>query len=484
MDRTGQELHYIRAMRFLDKLHSLVEDGKYNKEEEKEFFIRLAKLCRENPMTMFDLNNFLLTCSIGVFGLNKESIENSSRNNNYGFDIKYLDPRFAVIRTAYNQFKKENILSTGLEDWLAVTSVSPHIAPNNNFLFNVRNALMHSEYDFDMQDRQPHMSMFLNIHNSNYTGFEGKIFLSNYTEFVKQYYSNDAFFGLQTDFYFMDAEHGRIKFNKNDLFNQLSRLHLYKLQYQNDSKLKNMIEKKLIDERSFQKYMNKNPDRKEEIIFDDNKKKQVELIINHYYGDKFYDMKFDDQMRIILPIYKYLVDPKMVMSNWIMHFYNMTAASVHLGYADEDFRSVFAAEPTIAILKSYMVMYRLQNPSFKEVDYNLIDDIKYTFLEDDQDVYEKHKNTCLRINPHMSQSEIDKRYFSEIYRNALAHGKIKVDVVSEDGEVKQKIIFEDIYKGKRRVISIELKELNKYIDSKAFSDSEAIDKSKVQGNKR
>ena len=484
MNKTSQELHYVRAMRFLDKLHAFVDDGNYDKKGEREFFERLAILCRKNAITMFDLNNFMLACSIGVIGLNKEAIENSSRNNNYGFDIEYLEPRFTIIKNAYERFKKENIVATGLEDWLTVTSVSSNIAPNNNYLFNVRNALMHSEYDYEFEDEDVYMTIFLNLHNSNYTGFEGKLFLSNYSEFVKQYYSNDAFFGLQTDFYFMDTEDKTWQLTKENLLEQLQHFHLYKLKYQNDPVLKNMIEKKLTSDKKFSKYMEQHPDDKEEMVFDESKKKQVEMIINHYYGDEFYKMKFEDQMRIILPLYKYLIDPKMVMSNWIMHFYNMARASVHLQSAHEDFRSVFAAEPSIAILKSYMVMYRLQNTSFKEVDYNLIDDIDYTFLEDDRDVYEKQKNAWLRRNPNMSQSEIDKRYFCEVYRNALAHGKINVDVINEDGKVKQNLIFEDIYKGKRRVISIDVEELNRFIESKAFSDSEAIDKNKVQNNKR
>ena len=484
MNRTSQELHYIRAMRFLDKLHALVADGKYNKQEEKEFFLRLAELCLKNPVTVFELNNFLLTCSIGVMGLNKEAIEGSSRNNNYGYDIKYIKPKIPLMKQQLENFKKDNIVATGLEDWLSVLSVSNSISADNNFLFNVRNALMHSEYDYDLRDDTSYFAMFLNLHNSNYTGFEGRVFLPNYTEFVKQYYSNDAFFGLQTDFYFVDIGDKLINFNKNDLLEQLSSVHLYKLQYKNDSKLRNMIEKKLIDEKSFEKYMEKHPDDKEEIIFDDDKKHQVELIINHYYGDKFYEMKPLDQMRILVPVYKYLVDSKMVMSNWIMHFYNLASAAIRIGYANEDFRSVYAAETSIAILKSYMVMYRLQNPSFKEIDYNLIDDMQYTFLEDDSGVYEKQKNNWLRKNSNMSQSEIDKRYFCEVYRNALAHGKIRVDIACKENEIKQNLIFEDIYKGKRRVVSVELDELNKFIDSKAFEDSEAIDKKRVQSNKR
>ena len=42
MNKTSQELHYTRAIRFIDKLYALVEDGKYNKEEEKNFFVNLA----------------------------------------------------------------------------------------------------------------------------------------------------------------------------------------------------------------------------------------------------------------------------------------------------------------------------------------------------------------------------------------------------------------------------------------------------------
>ena len=484
MNKTSQELHYTRAMRFLNKLHEFVRDGKYDKEGEKNFFIRLVPMCRQNPFTMFELNNFMLTCSIGVIGLNKEAIENSNRNNNYGFNIEYLEPRFSIIEKFYREFKLENIVPTGLEEWLSVTNVSSNISPSNNYLFNVRNALMHSEYEYEFVDESMYVAPFLNLHNSNYTGFTGKMFLSNYLQFVKQYYSNDAFFGLLTDFYFIESDNKIVRLNKEKILDQLSALHFYKLKYENDTTLQNMIEKKLINEKTFTKYIGKHSDDKEEIVIDDYKRNQVKLLIEHYYGEKFYKMKYEEQMRIIVTIYKYLIDPKMIMSHWIMHFYNLASATAHASYADEDFISIFAAEPSIAILKSYMVMYRLQNPSFKDLDYNLIEDINYDFLEDDQDVYEKQKNSWLRVNPSMRQSEIDKRYFCEVYRDSLAHGKIKIDVLMEDNKLKQKLIFEDIYKGKRRVISIDIKELNKFIESKAFSDGEAIDKSKVNTPRR
>ena len=484
MNKTSQELHYTRAIRFIDKLYALVEDGKYNKEEEKNFFVNLALYKNKSPIFLYDLNNFMLACCVGVFGLNKESIEGASRDRNYSFNVHYPPLKSEKIRRPYNEFKTGNIIATGLEEWLSVNSVSNNIASDNNYLFNVRNALMHSEYEHDFYDEDTYTSFLLNLHNSNYTGFEGQLYIPYFAEFAKHYYSNDAFFGLQTDFYFTSLDDEKIKFNKMDLKEQLKEVHLYKLKYENDSILKNMIEKRLIDEKVFQRYMKKYPDNKEEIVMSEENLEKIELLINHYYGDAFYKMKIDDQMRIIIPLYKYMVDPKMVMSNWIMHYYNLTAAAVNYAYANEDFRSIYAAEPSLAILKSYMIMYRLQNPSFKEVDYSLVEDVDYTFLEDDQGVYEKQKNAWLRKNPNMSQSEIDKRYFCEVYRDALAHGKIKVDVVKEDGTVKQKLIFEDIYKGKRRIISIELKELMKFVNSKAFSDSEAKDKNKVNSTRR
>ena len=483
MNKTSQELHYTRAMRFIDKLYSLVEDGTYDKEKEKQFFINLAMNRTTNPISMYDLNNFMLSCCVGVFGLNKESIEGASRNKGYSFNVDYHPLNHEMLKKIYADFKNKNIIATGLEEWLSVNSVSSNIASDNNYLFNVRNALMHSEYEHDFYNEETYTTCFLNLHNSNYTGFEGQVYIPHFAEFVKHYYSNDAFFGLQTDFYFMDVD-SKVRLNKSNLKDELKKVHLYKLKYDNDPVLKNMVEKRLIKEKDLERYMSKHPDDKEEIAMSDENIEKMELLINHYYGDSFYKMKFPDQMRILVPLYKYMVDPKMVMSSWIMHYYNMTAACVHRAYADEDFRSIYAAEPSLAILKSYMIMYRLQNPSFKEVDYNLIEDVDYTFLEDDQGVYEKQKNTWLRRNPNMSQSEIDKRYFCEVYRDALAHGKIKVDVIKDGKNVEQKLIFEDIYKGKRRVLSIELKELMKFVNSKAFSDSEAKDKNRVNTTRR
>jgi hypothetical protein len=90
MNKTSQELHYTRAIRFIDKLYALVEDGKYNKEEEKNFFVNLALYKNKSPIFLYDLNNFMLACCVGVFGLNKESIEGASRDRNYSFNVHYL----------------------------------------------------------------------------------------------------------------------------------------------------------------------------------------------------------------------------------------------------------------------------------------------------------------------------------------------------------------------------------------------------------
>ena len=43
-------------------------------------------------------------------------------------------------------------------------------------------------------NKEKFQSMILNLHNSNYTGFEGKIFLPNFFEFVRNVSSFSALF--------------------------------------------------------------------------------------------------------------------------------------------------------------------------------------------------------------------------------------------------------------------------------------------------
>lgn len=473
MGKSSQQLHYIRAIRFLNKMSDYVYNGIYNKSKEKEFFVNMSKKVSESKMAIYDLNNFLLTCCVGVMGLNKESIEKSDRNNSYRYNLKYNDTSKNIISHIYKGFQKENTIETGLEEWLSVSNVSPNISSNNNYLFNVRNALMHSEYEHNPYNEQDFVCIFLNLHNSNYTRFEGKVFLPNFYEFVKHYYSNDSFFGLQTDMYFIHAEKTN-KLNKEDILEQIKFIKLYKLKYKNDTVYANMIEKKITGDKKIANYIKKHPYDKEEVVFDESELNKVKLLIDKYYGDSFYRMKYEEQMRIILCLYKYIKDPKIIISNWIMHFYYLTAGALHSRYANEDFVSVFAIEPTIAILKSYAVLYRLQNSSFQEINYDLINDLDYKFIENDLDIYEKEKSLWLKENPRLTQSQIDKKYFCEIYRDALCHGKVKIDIEEKNGIIKQILIFEDLYKNRRRIISVELEELNKFIESKAFSAEEAL----------
>lgn len=483
MNKTSQQLHYSRGMLFINKIYKEVYKN-FNKKKEKDFFVYIAQICRDNDIRMYDLNNFLLVCSICVMGLNKESIENENRSNEYKFNIKYLDIKEPYFKDILSEFQSKNTISTNLEKWLSVNRVSSNVSNNNNYLFNVRNAFMHSEYEHEFYNEDKYQSIILNLHNSNYTGFEGQVFLPNFVEFVKHYYSNDYFFGLLTNMYFLEMDKDELVFTKEDFHNQLKDIHLFKIKYTNGLNSKKITEKILFDNKTLCKYINKHPDDKEQVPFDDQKKKRVELLIKHYYGDSFFDMTFENQMRIIVGAYKYIEDPKIVISSWIMHFYNLTTAAIHYAYADEDFKSIFAIEPTIALMKSYMIMYRLQNSSFEEINYNDIEDFNYDIIENDLDVYSRKKNAWLRIDSSMLDEEIDKRYFCEIYRDALAHGKIKIDIEEIDGKLKQKLIFEDIYKSKKRVISVDVDELNKFINSKAFFDTEARKKENTSTLKR
>ena len=73
---------------------------------------------------------------------------------------------------------------------------------------------MHSEYDFEMYEDSYNV-MFCDFHNSNYTGFEGKLSIPHYLEFIKHYYSNDGYFGIVSNLYAINMPDVEIKNEKH-----------------------------------------------------------------------------------------------------------------------------------------------------------------------------------------------------------------------------------------------------------------------------
>ena len=89
-------------MHFIDKLFKEVVKDKCDKKRDVDFFVDYAYKCRDNPLFLFDLNNFVITCAIATMGLNKENIERSDNSKNYGYNLKYSE------KNLYINFKHSN----------------------------------------------------------------------------------------------------------------------------------------------------------------------------------------------------------------------------------------------------------------------------------------------------------------------------------------------------------------------------------------
>ena len=417
---------------------------------------------------MFDLNNFIFSCSVALMGLNKESIENSDNHKEYGYKIDYNLPSNIMLEKTYNDFKKFHNVDNPYSKWLAVTSVSPDIPSDNNYLFNVRNSLMHSEYDYEFENDESYNYINVNLHNSNYTGFEGKLYIPYYLEFMKHYYSNDAYFGILSNFYVM-GESG-IKPTKETLDEYLRKTKLQKYKYENKKDSSRRWEKKLYKKNP---KINDSDFEKEEVSLTEEDINKAKMLIEKYYGDDFYKYPREKQGRITFQVLKYIKDSKTVLSEWIVHYYLCAREAIKHKWPGDEFISGFASEASLLMIKSYLLLYRIQNKNFDEIDYDLMDDIDYEF-DTSEPHYSDFKNKLIDKGVVVDEDEYKKRYFCEIYRNSLAHGNISVDVRRErDGSIKQYFVFEDIYKSRTRKIAITQEELKRFTNFEAFSRKEA-----------
>lgn len=466
MSDRAVRLHYIRGIQFVDMLLRTITKDYYSFKDEVEFFRSYYNKCREDRLFLFDLNNIIMSCSIALMGLNKEAIEKNDNSKNYGYNIKYnINMSEKFFEDMYKSFRNENIVDTPYKDWLSVSDYSEHVAPSNNFLFNVRNSLMHSEYDFEMQDENSYNYLLCNLHNSNYTGFEGQLYIPYYLEFIKHYYSNDGYFGLVDNLYTIRSSSKAVS-NENELNYMLDKLEFYKLNYENSKKASNTMEKKLhhhkitVNDKNFSK---------EKIELTEEDIEKLKMILKYYYGDKFYTYDNEMQGRIMIQAIKYIKDCKSVFSEWVMHFYICSVGAVRGEYPGENFVSVFATKPALQLIKSYLILYRMQNAKFEDFDYGLINDINYEY-DASETHYDDFKNRLINKGINLSEDEYKIRYFCEIYRDALAHGNIKMEFRKDDKDnVTQYFVFEDIYKSRVRVIKISEHELDKFINSKAFA---------------
>lgn len=475
LDNIGTEImHYKRGMYYIDKLIKLFPNGRYDKENELLFSEKEYDRFRNYYIASFDLNNFMIICSISLMGLNKEAIEKSGNNKEYKYILDYSNVDFSnmpiEVIEFFNAFNNNRVIESDYDEWLSIDNIN--ILPNfdYNYLFNVRNSFMHSEYNFELL--KGYMPIVANIKNGNYTNFSAKVFIPKYFEFIKHYFGNDVFFGVADSVYGYDIEDKVANVN-NDLELKdyiINKIKINKYSYDNKLKANRIYEKNLLKNNNIISDYDKKKHNilENPVILNQDDVEQIVLSIKSYYGEDFYKLDKNNKFNIIASAIRYRLDTKGVISTWIIHFYRLISGVIKNEYYNDQFSSMFVMKPTLLLLKSYLILYRLQNKELAnyDIDYSLVNSFKFDY---DLNYYNDYKVKLGNKGILVSEDEYMVRYFAEVFRDSLAHGNVDTFFKDENGVINQYFKFSDKWKTKERNIIIDINELEKFLASECFA---------------
>ena len=484
-----EEKQYKRCEHMIDKIKGTFPNWIYNKKQEQEL-VKNELIRHKNfpQLAEYDYTNIGFLICVSLLGLNKESIERNEKHNNYELSVRYKEimliestsnksPFYKQwlmnINNAVNTKMSENkIENTPYDEWLSVKNIKMQ---QTNYMFNIRNSLMHSEYNIDILEGLP---LLANIFNSNYTGFEATVYIPKFLEFMKSYFSNDAFYGVVDNLFLIDLEEDiNIKNDPELILFLKEQVKVINFKYENKIRLKK-FEKVILNNPQIptKKLIKKYNIETTETLLDDEQINQIVLNLRNYYGDKLYSIEKEELERIITEAIRYKLNPKEVISCWMMHFYNLFSAVSRFMPLEEDFISGFALKPTLLLLESYNVLYRLQNKELQNLglDYNLMNNIEYNYDIKDYDAF---CNKLVEKGTYVDEFDSKKKFFTEIFRNTLAHGNIDFFYKETGDTIEEYIKFDDIHKTKKRSIRIRLNEFDRYLSSECFESSQLKQKS-------
>lgn len=509
-------LYYKRGMYLIDKLLNTYSNNPtfYNKRKQLSL-TELKRIMTNRELVGKDINSFNITALTSLFGINKENIENTNKHDDY--DINYINKKIkdnrdlTIVKKVYHDYDKDRDITTKFDDWLSVENCDH---PSISYMMNIRNGLLHSEYE--ILDKY---GFLLRVQNSNYTHFKSSILLPGIIAFSRCYFGNNPYTGLQENTGAFEIDSKRQLKNKEELVKAIRTLRLHKINYENKSTSnKNTPDSLLYDyiiDKSYNKNKNIDLDKTlkkicgkdynysvNQVFLDEDQILMVLKMIDKYYGKEFYNLDQKSQFVQICNITKYLLDSRSTISDWIcdyMEFFEflqiVDEAIRQTKKYDEcmkplmqdtteelNLRSVFACKTSLLIIKLYHILYRLQNKKYDEVNYNDInfditgDDYSYERIENATTIYDFSIDEAkMRLkNPTLSDKEIKNKCICEIIRNSLAHGNIEIKFKLIDDEIVEYIEFEDNYHSKIRKLEMTLNKLEQFLNSNAFSVENCI----------
>lgn len=510
-----KNLYYKRGTYIIDKLLKIFTNDSTFYEKRAEFFKEeLKRIYINRELVYKDFNSFYITSLTSLLGINKENIEKVNKHNDYNMDFlnnqNKNDKNLNILKNNFKEFDSDRKINTIYDDWLSVENCD---YPTLNYLMNIRNGLMHSEYE-PLDD----YGYMLSINNGNYTHFRSKVLLPGIMNFCSFYFGNNSYTGLLEKFNIYAVDRQKIN-NTTDLLDALGKAKIIEVEYENITKnyknkipelklYKFILEEQNKKNKTFQletllktAFSNNYTYTTHEKSLDANQIILIEKMIEKYYGNEFYNLDAKAQTFQIGVMIRYLMDSRSVISEWICDFIgflksiqifdNKTRFAAGFNVEDlefgpsgeENIRSVFACRTSLLIVKLYHILYRLQNKKYEEIDYNKIN---FDLSINDYN-YQRLETNCLPVNnfevdkaklrlkePTLTDRELECKVICEIIRNSLSHGNVEMNFKIESGVVVEYIIFEDIYHSKSRKLEMTLDKLESFLKSEAFENKNCL----------
>lgn len=510
----NSEIYYKRGLHIINKLLNIFsnDDSFYKKRlmfMEEEF----KRYANFYDIALKDTNAFSMTGLVTLLGLNKENVEDTEKNANYNFSRFTIKDKREIekVKQSMPLFEKDRVINTKYDEWLNVTNID---YPTIDYMYNVRNGLLHSEYDF-----YDDCGNIMYVKNSNYTKFEGKILFDPFKKFGLFYFGNASWTGLSENSYVFGINSDNRATNMNELENIIDTIGVigveYKLSEDNidivapEEKLHKLLikNKRVNDIYAFIDKIYRNY-AKEYTVSDFNlsleQKSIIKKMIVTYYGNEFFTWEYDRQFYAILFCCKFLFDSRNIISEWVSDFvklFEYIKNNNYLNYKDvtsekyfnsvlttnisdvvsveDGKRSVFACRTSLLMMKSYHILYRLQNINFVEVDYSNINfdfssgDYTFTRIDVDKSVkvndFSDDVNKLVSKYVGLSNDVIKNIVLCEIIRNALSHGNVNMTFKIDDNDrLVEYIVLEDRYHSKSRKIEMTFDMFEKFLCSEAF----------------
>lgn len=509
-------LYFRRGMHVIDKLLKIFNnDSTFYKNRIELLKSELRRMNTNSDLVNKDINSFSITVIAALFGLNKENIENINKHGNYSlseFNEKTkLAKDLEQFKISYPEFESNRKITTEFDDWLCVENCD---YPTLSYMMNIRNGILHSEYEPNDE-----YGDLLSIINSNYTHFKSKVITVGLLDFCLFYFGNNTWSGLTENFNIYEIDCSSKINTEEELEKQLKTIKIIKLSYNkkynktsyrlpelkaykflqkiNNNENHNITLNQLMD-KTFRKKYDYSVDEK---ILTENQIETIIKMVNKYYGDQFYKLDAKYQNNQLQMLTRYLVDSRSTLSEWMCDFVDFFNCIRYIFYnncvenIDEidkqlenlnfelNRRSVFACRTSLLIIKLYQILYRLQNKKYEEIDYNNINfDLStsdYVYIRKDIDGsitnnFNVEKINIQSKNTSLSDKEAENKAVCEIIRNALSHGNVEMNFKIEDDELREYIIFEDIYNSKSRKLEITLDKLETFLKSDAFTVANCI----------